>query len=250
MLVASLLSLTLALSSEKTSESLFESLTVGRPHAAIQLGDVPNTAYTPAQGTWLLRPWFVASYAVSERLELKTSLARALSGVNLGAKYVLVRSSTHALALESQGERTYSGSTLGSLLVRSSFQWGPGFFNASVGASLAHTPAFRIGATQLPEQFAWAVPFAVTYQWLLDAQTQLGFGWEGQGAVFGPALQQHTLRANWQKGLGRHVQLNLGLGVFFGQPDRTTSTLLQTFNLPGSGWLLLPFPDLSFTLKL
>lgn len=235
-------------------EAAVEATSSAPPKTELQMGDLPNNAFTTYSGTYIIHPILPSSYAVSDNLEMKTSLLGLLGGPNFAAEYALVKNSDMALSIEPAVGATwlFSGYSGGATL-RYSQKTGSGFFNANVGGSYALVPGLTTvttsGTTTAAATSAFFIPVNVGYSIVASPHTI----WDFRVATDVSSILNGALLASggftWYHSFGGSFQLGLGLDVFVGGVSSAAASLLSTFGIASNTLAVFPVPDLTLTWK-
>jgi len=207
-------------------------------------GELYDTAHTTEQGTTTVRILNPSSYAVSDQLQLKTSLLGLIGGPNLAAEYGIMSGSDSAFSVEvgagaGWNFNSYSAGASGV------YTMGPAAgnkFNVSAGVNLAATNLSGESTSTL------GVPVGVSYHLVPSDQVTVQFF--GNTNVMNLVDSDSAFTANggfrWNKGWDK-FRLALGLTVFVGGLGEVAEALEGTGledNLPSV--IAIPLPTIGF----
>lgn len=237
-----------ALAQEETVQTTLED-----PKKGIQMGDLYNNAFTTNTGTIIVHPFLPSSFAVSDNLEVKTSLLGLLGGPNVAAEYAVIQTPQMAFSLEPAVGANWGFNTFSTgLTARYSMALGTNYLNVNGGAIYARAPTAIDPNTGAPTAFGniVTVPVSVSYSLVSSPQTIWDISASTNVTSFLPGSYPFgVVGFSWNHAFGNGFQLGLGLNVFGGPIPQEIRNLFQIVGVNLPPVFILPLPDVTLTWK-
>lgn len=210
------------------------------PRSELQMGDLPDNAFTTFQGTTILHPFLPSSFALSDQLELKSSALGWFGSPNIGVEYALIKNTNMALSIEPSVSTVWARNGFeGAVILRYSQRTGAGFFNANLGASGGRYTLVS----------GLSVPFSLGYSVVASPHTIWDFRVASLNAL---TLLKGTFIGyggfTWYHSFGSIFQLGLGLNALVGTLPAEWAPLLSILGIQPN-LAIFPAPDVTLTFK-
>lgn len=212
----------------------------------LEMGDLPNNAFTLRGGTALLHPILHSGYGITDNLEVKTSILGLIAGPNVTLEYGLRLGENTAVSIEPgvSASWNFAGFGVGGLARVSQRLGETMYFNVNAGAVYS--------SIRLPQQPAITnvnVPVSASF----NLQTSPHTIWDFRAgadvrSLLGPN-RLGTVGFAWYHSFGGVFQLGLGLDLLIGGLPEEVISLARQFNVTLPQLVVFPLPDITFGFK-